>query len=61
MRMLSRRISLAMIRSGRVSWQRATTYTLSRSKSSQTSVRSVAGSPSAGSFWMKSDIGRTRP
>ena len=31
----------------------------SSSKKTQTSVRSLAGAPSAGSFWMKSDIDST--
>ena len=57
---LSRRISFATHRSsGAESQHRALTYTLSSSKNSQMSVCSVAGAPSAGSNWMKSDIGGT--
>ena len=56
---LSRRISLDRTRSGRLSQQRAITYTLSSSNSSHTSVFSDAGAPASGSVCTKSDIAGT--
>jgi len=51
---LSRRSSVATMRSGWLSHMRADTYTFWRSKNTQTSVFSVAGSPSSGSCCTKS-------
>ena len=47
------------MRSGWLSQHRAEMYTLSSSKRSQTSVDSVASSPSCGSCWMKPPIDST--
>jgi hypothetical protein len=55
--MLSRRISLTIIRSGWLSDARVLTYTFSRSNATQTSVFSVAGTLWTGSFWIKSESG----
>ena len=57
MLLLSRRISLATIESGRLSHARKVTYNARSSKNSQISVFSVAGTFSIGSCWMKSLIG----
>ena len=57
---LSRRISVARMRSGRLSQQRAERYTCSSSNRIQTSVRSLAGAPATGSFWMNPVSGGMR-
>jgi len=50
MLLLSRRISFATMRSGRLSHARMVTYTFCWSKNTQTSVFSVAASPALGSI-----------